>query len=617
MLHTLGGRFLKRAVPQDANPASFSTNEPEGTDELARQTLPEANRCVRTSAAMLGLAISVGAYGLVAPQQGDAAVAAEPVTSDPSSTDVTASGEVPTVVGSATAASLASSSTHTVQDGQTLWKVAELYGIDAAKLAAMNGLQPNVVLQVGQDLKVPAGNQTATAISGVALKSLPDLKAVPVIPAEFTTAQVEPAGVPAEPVKTVAKAQPSPLQELKQNRNRLKQSLAELKSEESTKESRVAAVPASLIANGSSYQVNPGDTLSSIAHSHGVSVRELANLNRLKNPNLVKANQVIKLPQSASAVSPIQVPTVPSLAVTQSATSSNLPIGIGGDAEQFAFRPGRAGGNNAPAEVKPVVDVTTRSSDQYVNTLMTDIVRLRERYQGRSADRRDTRAATPSLFNNTASRSNADLKPSRQAAALRPQNSNRKPSDATTRLERMLADAPKSRPSVVAAAPIGSESYKPIVRSQVGKTVSPNLPPLGGPENHIPGAQSRGFVWPAKGTLTSGYGWRWGRMHRGIDIAAPTGTPIVAAADGRVKKSGWDDGGYGNLVEIQHPDGTVTRYAHNSSLLVNAGQEVRQGQQIARMGSTGFSTGPHSHFEVHLPGRGAVNPMAHLPQNRS
>jgi murein DD-endopeptidase MepM/ murein hydrolase activator NlpD len=181
----------------------------------------------------------------------------------------------------------------------------------------------------------------------------------------------------------------------------------------------------------------------------------------------------------------------------------------------------------------------------------------------------------------------------------------------------MLADAPRSRPSVVAAAPIGSESYKPIVRSQVGKTVSPNLPPLGGPENHIPGAQSRGFVWPAKGTLTSGYGWRWGRMHRGIDIAAPTGTPIVAAADGRVKKSGWDDGGYGNLVEIQHPDGTVTRYAHNSGLLVNAGQEVRQGQQIAKMGSTGFSTGPHSHFEVHLPGRGAVNPMAHLPQNRS
>jgi murein DD-endopeptidase MepM/ murein hydrolase activator NlpD len=103
-------------------------------------------------------------------------------------------------------------------------------------------------------------------------------------------------------------------------------------------------------------------------------------------------------------------------------------------------------------------------------------------------------------------------------------------------------------------------------------------------------------------------------MHKGIDIAAPVGTPVVAAAPGVVAKAGWNSGGYGNLVEIQHPDGSLTLYAHNNRILVRRGQEVTQGQQIAEMGSTGHSTGPHTHFEVHTTGRGAVNPIAFLPR---
>ncbi len=117
---------------------------------------------------------------------------------------------------------------------------------------------------------------------------------------------------------------------------------------------------------------------------------------------------------------------------------------------------------------------------------------------------------------------------------------------------------------------------------------------------------------PAKGVLTSGYGWRWGRMHRGIDVAAPVGTPIVASAPGIVVRAGWNSGGYGKLVDIKHTDGTLTRYAHNNRLRVQTGQEVEQGQLIAEMGSTGFSTGPHSHFELHPGGKGAANPIAFL-----
>jgi murein DD-endopeptidase MepM/ murein hydrolase activator NlpD len=127
------------------------------------------------------------------------------------------------------------------------------------------------------------------------------------------------------------------------------------------------------------------------------------------------------------------------------------------------------------------------------------------------------------------------------------------------------------------------------------------------------GTPTIGFNWPAAGSLTSRYGRRWGRMHRGIDIAGPVGTPIYAAADGVAIVAGWHSGGYGNLVEIRHSDGTVTRYAHNSRLSVSVGQIVRQGQQIAAMGSTGQSTGSHLHFEIRPGGGGAVNPIAYLP----
>jgi len=128
--------------------------------------------------------------------------------------------------------------------------------------------------------------------------------------------------------------------------------------------------------------------------------------------------------------------------------------------------------------------------------------------------------------------------------------------------------------------------------------------------------QAQSFLWPAKGVFTSGYGWRWGRMHKGIDIANNVGTPILAAKDGVVVYSGWSSG-YGYLVEMSHGDGTSTRYAHNSRLLVRKGQLVPQGQTISLMGSTGRSTGPHLHFEIRKPGGAAVDPMSLLSSRRA
>ena len=105
------------------------------------------------------------------------------------------------------------------------------------------------------------------------------------------------------------------------------------------------------------------------------------------------------------------------------------------------------------------------------------------------------------------------------------------------------------------------------------------------------------FLVPTRGSVSSPYGPRWGRMHRGLDIAAGEGTAILAADGGTISYSGWD-GSYGKLVEIDHGNGYKTRYAHCSSIDVNVGDKVAKGERIAAVGNTGRSTGAHLHFEV-------------------
>ena len=119
-------------------------------------------------------------------------------------------------------------------------------------------------------------------------------------------------------------------------------------------------------------------------------------------------------------------------------------------------------------------------------------------------------------------------------------------------------------------------------------------------------------IWPAAGYVSSPYGLRFDgtEFHQGIDIAAEMGTPIVATADGVVTAAGWN-GGYGNMVDVDHGGGIVTRYGHASALAVTVGQRVRRGEVIAYAGSTGHSTGPHVHYEVRVDGQ-PVNPAGYL-----
>jgi len=119
------------------------------------------------------------------------------------------------------------------------------------------------------------------------------------------------------------------------------------------------------------------------------------------------------------------------------------------------------------------------------------------------------------------------------------------------------------------------------------------------------------FIMPAKGIFTSGFGYRWGVLHAGIDLANSIGTPIHAVSDGVVIDAG-PTAGYGMWVKLRHADGTVTLYGHVNTTMVGVGQRVMAGDQIATMGNRGNSTGPHLHFEVLLGGTQRVDPVPWL-----
>jgi murein DD-endopeptidase MepM/ murein hydrolase activator NlpD len=121
------------------------------------------------------------------------------------------------------------------------------------------------------------------------------------------------------------------------------------------------------------------------------------------------------------------------------------------------------------------------------------------------------------------------------------------------------------------------------------------------------------FVMYTKGVFTSGFGYRWGVLHAGIDIANAIGTPIYAVADGVVIDAG-PTAGYGAWVKIRHADGTVTLYGHVNTWLVSKGDRVLAGDQIATIGNRGNSTGPHCHFEVLVNGTNRIDPVPWLAQ---
>lgn len=370
-----------------------------------------------------------------------------------------------------------------------------------------------------------------------------------------------------------------------------------------------------------SYQVKPGDTLWSIASRNGLTLDELlSHNNRVNQPEALSVGDSLSIPLASAAEEPAGLPSS-GLAAAPRTREQAIRDHLARIRESNSTQVDRNALNARIREARQELERARAASSSPEATSLEyhspEPVAIASTAVGGPEPANETALAVREGAQTLAAPAASSEWTVTDAAADQVQPiAALSPAAATAvdeQPEQLDATAPPSQ--LLAAAPLSADAYRVSPSVPVGQTVSPSMPMMPGANEFLPEAPrlSNGYIWPTRGTLTSGYGWRWGRMHRGVDIAGPVGTPVVAAAPGVVVKSGWNSGGYGNLVDIRHSDGSMTRYAHNSRLLVREGEQVRQGQQISEMGSTGYSTGPHLHFEVHLPSSGTVNPMAYLP----
>ena len=638
-------------VSQKSKSALTPGRKVSSEGDLNKQISHDLPRRSYGPAAMIGVALSVGACGLLVPQKGDAVLAAEKadiesLASEPNATlaldplppGVTSASL--TIPGASKPMVLASNQVHTVQEGESLSNIARTYGITVQQVAHLNQFPVTSVLRVGQSISLPIATAPADDV--------PILAVAPPSPPALAALKVR---------------QDTAIVKLKEKQSRLKKSLAELRSEENpiiasrpTSPQQAMPLPSSEAVSFSKHRVEVGETLTTIARSNGISPSELAALNRISDPNTLFANQVLKVPQLKT------MQAVPQANVPQSKPSSVLFTGAKSSSSTIAF--------NAPANrvsipelpqsswVPSVSTTPTQKVDRSVNVsvepsmsnstridkLMVEVKNLRQKYQTTQvAYAAQQTYVVPTI--STASVTVPTVSMPTRSGSLKIERRTVNPefqkrvetapnvsiqSATQNRLERVI-QAPTlpqqtlpivsaTAPRLIARASMGSSSNyaSPLVQTTALRMAAPQMPSIGTSDSYLPQGKGsmKGYIWPAQGVFTSGYGWRWGRMHKGIDVAGPVGTPIVAAAPGVVSYAGYNDGGFGYLVEIDHADGSMTRYAHNNRILVSNGQQVAQGQQVSEMGSTGFSTGPHLHFEIHTP-QGAMNPMAYLPNDRS
>lgn len=386
------------------------------------------------------------------------------------------------------------------------------------------------------------------------------------------------------------------------------------------------------------YQVRAGDTLEIIARRYNTTREQLIEANKLKNPDLIFVAQQLKIPvsESGKSWSNDNNSNISLSSLSENRKSSQLQaieISLGRDETSQSEQ-------KTTTTSQPLDRVNSwleSATELYTTKLRAEIIELREQYR----ERIKGQTASIEFVNYETTASSSPVQARNDSSSLKrvapsenflpqlptlpqlPNLKTSKPASAVTEFDSSRSisanvDSSKTRDSLVSTAPSSVENYNQMFRIPVGESVTPELPPLSSPDRYLPSGSSSqfdGYIWPSVGVISSGYGWRWGRMHRGIDIAGPIGTPIVAAAAGEVVFAGWSSGGYGNLVEVKHGDGSVTLYAHNNKILVRRGQWVEQGEQIAEMGSTGYSTGPHLHFEIRPDGQTTVNPIAFLPKN--
>jgi murein DD-endopeptidase MepM/ murein hydrolase activator NlpD len=701
---------LKRALKKKLKAAQTSNpNEDVPVDNLNEPNL-KVNRRGRTSAAMIGLAISMGATSLFVTRQSDQALAAEPVANQNTASTTPAADNAVKLAATAKLEPKVASNMSVPENPVIVepTAISQIPGLGAKSLQV-----PTLTVVTNkfttESKTVAKGQQIASAIARVQANKQPVQTAK--VPSRLTTT-VAPIQQQNNEVNEQLKAQQeSAISQLQQKSNRLRESLAELRSGETNGtatgttnnvelnpvvgSTMAQPLPASAttlpfqpsalkVGEPKSYEVKSGDTLAAIAIKYGASVADIAQANGITNLNQLEISQKLSIPVAATPVSvakaaivtngiapvaPVAVPTAIA-APPQSLVASNNTNQIVSSAvtTELADAPANANGMGGDTPIPKAfaeIQLASRNKqvkeDRGLRSLHDEIERLRQRYRAQQSGKQGSQQnpnstvavpvplSTPSsiavptipAFPARDRRNNIAIPvPTFRQNTVRP-NTVAVPIPVPTPMAPNYSNTQPINPEWARNARNGGRMLNPPVPTTTnasetlgnmrGTYVTPQLPPLAAVDKYLPRSIDENttpmpgntgnpgnvgnvaYIWPAKGVLTSGYGWRWGRMHKGIDVANSIGTPVYASAPGVVEKAGWNKGGYGNLVEIRHPDGSITRYGHNSKVLVSQGQQVQQGDTIAAMGSTGFSTGPHSHFEIHPSGKGAVNPIAMLP----
>ncbi len=625
---------MKQAIsPESLSDAGHSCN-PQGSESNATGSRVK-------SAAMLGLALSVGASGVLVSQAEASAAVSTPTTSETTkafSSDSQVSADENAGTGQSAQSEIVAY--HTVESGESLWQIAQQHRIGLRDLKSANNLPPETAIHVGQVLRVPASNigvhiSAQSVASSEAQEVFPTSQIViedasASATAESASAARTPSTLSKEATSTTTSSStPSTYIEahtISARGESLSASEAELASAQieiasaSVQAESASATTLATAQSFSRYQVRAGDTLASIASSLGTTSEEIMGANNLVNPNVIIAGTIIRVPGASEQSTVSKTDT--SIRQLPSGDFPNV------DSERLARLRDTAVRPEASPLLEEIRSVSPAEPDSVGGAAVTEQNVIGADAAGPLSERQSADPYVVNLLEDVQAVRETSVRISEASSEIESSsNSGDRPSLLASSTEQIVSESDAEQAAfaptaadaeLLAAAPLSPDAYIPAQRPATGQVVSPDMPLLPEADEFLPEAPEyfNGYVWPTQGTVTSGYGWRWGRMHRGVDVAGPVGTPVVAAALGVVEQAGWNSGGYGNLVDIRHPDGSLTRYAHNSRLNVSAGQTVGQGQQIAEMGSTGYSTGPHLHFEIHVSGQGAVNPVAYLPTDR-
>jgi murein DD-endopeptidase MepM/ murein hydrolase activator NlpD len=736
---------LKRALKEKVKAVLENPPSDNAPAEQLNVVNPYINRQVRTKAAMIGLAISMGATSLLVTQQGDQAQAAAPVGNQNTASTIPAAPNTEVKFAPTPKLEYQAASSVSVLGSPRIVEptaISQVPGLQA-KLQVAAPVVARTTTTIQQSVNSPT--QAASSVSPTKSYANQQSDRTAIAGAQSISLNAQPQTVVSASVANSGEVnsqlraqQDFAINRLQEKSNRLRRSLAELRSLE-TKLSQTInevaqpiiavektpqlnanntalqpsknvtdATQASLISKlkqakspNAAYEVKPGDTLGAIASDRGTSVSEIIKANNLNNPNELRINQKLTVPfaenrstaiqPTVPAVTPVQPSSAPEIVTpsftfnagltpsepsqpsfTANKNTVTIPTAVISDnqIQTTAIKPttdlttapayGIGGDSPIPKNfnqmqlAKNPPEVTRTKNNPRLRSLQDEIERLRAKYRAQQSGNVVVPTESPSneaavqipvsrpdnfavsnpvtRVNNVAVPINVPrpmapnyiAQPQPQFRGTQRTNDPVNPDFFFINQTSRQSNPSGNRPNIrIATPPVGGDASASLGGMR-GRTVSPDLPPLtAAVDRYLPRAidentpspstMTTAYIWPAKGVLTSGFGQRWGRPHKGIDVANGTGTPVYASADGVIEKAGWNSGGYGNVVDIRHNDGSMTRYGHNSKILVQAGQPVHQGDTIALMGSTGFSTGPHTHFEIHPSGKGAVNPIAFLP----